>query len=126
MTAAQYKRKVSADREAWRDEMPPRCMNCLKPFGYFRWPEIHEILSKAQAHNNWGFRANYLLLCNQCHLGDGAVQDWPHAKQLALKRRADPKHFDLQEWLRRRNPNAMEYVTEAEVAEALCQTPIYI
>lgn len=116
MTKSQtYYRSVNADRNEWRDEMPQRCMACNKPFGWWRRPEIHEILSRAQAPNAWGFRANYLALCQPCH---GVIQNWPHAKQLALKERMDCFNYDLEEWLRRRNPNAMEYVTEAEVESA--------
>jgi hypothetical protein len=77
------------------------------------WLEVHEILSKADLPNRWWFRANALLLCNPCH------QELPSrgdAAQLAIKRRCDPAHYDLEEWLRRRNPAAMEYVTEEEVS----------
>lgn len=116
MTPAQsYYNSIKADRYDWRDEMPPKCMACGKPFRGFRWCEIHEILSRAQAPGAWGFRANYLALCNPCHQ---EVPSLGHAAQLAIKKRADPKHYDLDEWLRRRNPNAMDYVTEAEVEAA--------
>lgn len=121
MTAAEYYRSIKADRTSWRDEMPDRCMHCLKQFGHYtsdggyRWPEIHEILSRAQAPNAWGFRANYLKLCQLCHPKVAAL---PHSEQLAIKKLRDFWHYDLQEWLRRRNPNAMEYVTEDEVRRA--------
>lgn len=117
--AERYFRSIESDRTAWRDEMPPRCMACNHKFGWlgmaFLRPEIHEILSRAQAPNAWGFRANYLVVCQLCH---PEVQNMPHASQLAIKRRRDPKHFDLREWLRRRNPNAMEYVTDEDVRRA--------
>jgi hypothetical protein len=120
MNAQAYYRSVRADRNAWRDEMPQRCMKCRHKFsdhiGSLLWPEIHEILSRAQAPNNWGFRANYLLLCNKCH--HGWVPTASHAAQLSLKLACDKRHYDLREWLRRRNPNAMEYVTEDEVRRA--------
>lgn len=121
MNAQQYYRSIKRDRESWRDEMPQRCMRCWEKveLGTFRWPEIHEILTRGQAPNNWGFRANYLLLCNPCHLVHDPVQNWTHARQLGLKRLRDPKHYDLQEWLRRRNPRAMTYVTEDEVRRAM-------
>ena len=113
MTKSQaYYRSIEADRNAWRDEMPQRCMNCGRKIGW-PGPQVHEILSRAQAPNAWGFRANYLMLDQACHVRVAAMS---HAAQLAIKRRCDPRHYDLQEWLRRRNPNAMDYVTEAEVA----------
>lgn len=111
-----YKASVRKDRYAWRDEMPQRCMNCLKRFGGLRWPEIHEILTRGRAPNNWAFCANYLLLCNPCH---AEVGTWQDAEQLALKKRRDPAHYDLQLWLATRNPAAMQYVTEAEIEELI-------
>lgn len=125
MSAPSYYNSVRADREEWRAEMPQKCMKCgarlwqrdvLGRSVLPLWLEIHEILSRAQAPKSWGFRANYLLLCNPCHQFD--IPSMSHAAQLAIKKRADPKHYDLDEWLRVRNPNAMDYVTEAEVIEA--------
>ena len=120
MNATDYYAWNKVDRIEWRDAQKPVCMRCLRKFGWlqdsYRWPEIHEILSRAQAPNNWAFRANYLVLCNPCHASIGELS---HAQQLAIKLRRDPGNYDLQEWLRRRNPNAMEYVTEDEVRSAM-------
>ena len=117
MTKSQrYYQSIRADRNEWCDSMPPKCMRCGRPWHKFRWPEIHEILTRAQAPGAWGFRANYLALCNPCH---ALVQNMPHAEQLAIKKRADPKNYDLDDWLRRRNPKAMRYVTEEEVEACL-------
>ena len=120
MNATDYYAWNKLDRNDWRDEMPSRCMRCSRKFGwhpdYYRWPEIHEILSRAQAPNNWAFRANYLLLCNPCHASIGELS---HAEQLGIKMVRDPTHYDLQLWLERRNPAAMQYVTQEEVIESL-------
>lgn len=119
--ADSYYRKVNKDRMAWRDEMPDLCMYCrhregaYATDGGYRWFEVHEILSRAQAPNNWGFRANYLKLCQFCHPKVAAL---PHAEQLAIKKLRDRKHYNLDVWLKRRNPNAMEYVTEDEARRA--------
>lgn len=119
MNAEKYYQSIRADRDSWKRIQKPRCMHCHKPFGwnpdYYHWPEVHEILSRAQAPNNWGFRANYLLLDHNCHIEVAALS---HAEQLGIKLREDPEFYDLQEWLQRRNPNAMNYVTEDEVRRA--------
>lgn len=41
----------------------------------------------------------------------------PHAQQLAFKMLRDPEHYDLEEWLRIRDPElrAPERVTQQEV-----------
>lgn len=118
-----YYKSIREDRNAWKSEMPDRCMNCLRVPGRrergretVQWLEIHEILSRAHAPNAWWFRANGLLLCHWCH---PKVAGLSHAEQLAIKMRADPRHYDLREWLQRRNPNAMQYVTESEVRQFL-------
>lgn len=111
-----YYRSIKRDREAWRDEQKPRCMKCLKAFGGLRWPEIHEIEKRSQAPKSWGQRCNYLLLCNPCHWEmDDA--EWTHARQLALKFRMDPEHFDLAAWLAIK-PRPATYVTEDEIRRA--------
>lgn len=116
MNAREYYLTVKEDRLAWRESMPQRCMYCgsnFWPVGCIHlWPEVHEILSRAHAPNSWGFRANYLLLDSTCHAKVAALS---HAEQLAIKLRCDPDHYDLREWLIRRNIRAMEYVTQDEV-----------
>lgn len=115
-----YYKSIKDDRREWRDSMPEVCMHCRHRAGHYstdggyRWFEVHEILSRAQAPNAWGFRANYLKLCQLCHPKVAAM---PHAWQLALKKKRDAVHYDLDEWLRRRNPEAMAYVTVDEVLE---------
>lgn len=116
MTAQQYYRSIRKDREAWRDEMPPRCMRCRKKFDDWRWSEIHEIEKRSQAPKSWARRCNYLLLCNPCHWGMDEPE-WTHARQLALKRRMDPEHFDLVAWLAIK-PRPATYVTMDEIRRA--------
>ena len=123
MNAVEYYRSIKADRYAWADAMPDQCMNCLRSPGErsvrteaVLWLETHEICSRAHLPNAWAFRGNYLRLCHWCHTKVAAM---PHSVQLAIKLRADPVHYDLADWLRRRNPKAMKYVTEDEVRVAL-------
>lgn len=99
MTKSQaYYNSIKQDRYEWADERPQRCMRCLKEFRGFRWREIHEIERRSQAPNNWWHRCNGLLLCNPCHTDFDNATEWPHARQLALKRRMDREHFNLSEW----------------------------
>lgn len=120
--ASDYARQVDADREAWREETVDFCMWCGasggSSFGFNRL-QIHEIERKSHASGRWGVRCNYLLLCPKCH---GEVFDTlPHAHQLAVKLMNDPAHFDLDEWLRLRDPAllAPERVTLEEIVQYL-------
>ncbi len=116
MTAAdRYYLSIKQDRYDWRDDQPQRCMKCLKRFGGFRRPEIHEIERRAQAPKNWAQRCNYLLLCNPCHWDMDDAEQWPHARQLALKRRMDPVHFDMRLWLAIK-PRPETYVTLDDIS----------
>jgi hypothetical protein len=112
--AEQYHLRAQTDRRAWKHEQPSRCMFCsASP----QWPElqVHEIERRSQAPRTWAQRCNYLLLCQPCHAGQFATM--PHAKQLALKFVRDRSHYDLQEWLRIKDPigRAPDRVTQEEV-----------
>ena len=109
-----YARKHKADRDAWRDSMPQRCMWCGKVFHGRGRMEVHEILPRGRAAKSWAFRANYLLVHQECH---SEAAESPDAVQLACKLKYDPEHFNLTEWLERRNPNAMSYVTMEEIRQ---------
>ena len=63
------------------------------------------------------FRANYLWLSEEAHESEAIAISNRDSDifQLALKKLRDPEHFDLQEWLRIRNPDANEYITEEEI-----------
>jgi len=102
--ARQYYRENREDREGWRLEMPPQCMICgwKEHSGPYQWLETHEIERRSQAAARWAHRCNYLLLCNHCH--HERIPLMGHAEQLAYKLKADRDHFDLDSWLRLRDP----------------------
>lgn len=117
MTATEYYASIRASREAWRASVRQWCMLCDYPWNDL---EVHEIQSRSSAPTRWASECNYLLLCgfNGCH---AKVQNWSQAAQLALKLVRDPAHFDIQAWLRIRDPElrAPDRVTMAEIAEHL-------
>lgn len=123
MTAQQYYASIKADRDAWRQSQPQRCMRCLRAPGKvyagretILWLEVHEIEHRSQAPNNWWHRCSALLLCHYCHPKMGG-KEWPHARQLALKYRMDPANYDLAAWLAIK-PRPDTYVTEDEIRRA--------
>ena len=81
--------------------------------------QIHEIERRSHAAFRWGVRCNYLLACQPCHMGP--LDYAPHEQQLACKLLCDPDHFDLEEWLRIRDPElrAPERVTLRDVVRYL-------
>lgn len=93
-----YYNSIKEDRYEWRDSMSDRCMLCRNPLMGFRWAEIHEIERRSHAPNRWWHRCNGLVLCRICHDEMDNAATWPHSRQLALKRRMDPNHFDLEAW----------------------------
>ena len=119
--ASQYYQGNREDREGWRCEMPPSCMICdwYENSGQYRWLETHEIERRSHAPTRWAHRCNYLLLCNQCH--HERIPLMSHAEQLAFKWNRDRKHFDLDGWLRLRDPdlNAPNRVSMEDIGEYL-------
>ena len=119
--ADDYYASIRDDREEWRDSIDQACMWCGQdaPLNGF---EVHEIERRSHAAGNWGHRSNYLLTCHPCHMGplDNAVVA-PHAKQLACKLLCDPEHFDLEDWLRIRDPalRAPDRVTLRDIVRYL-------
>ena len=104
------------DRREWADEanrrMRGRCMGCgRKPQ---RQLHVHEIERRAHSPR-WAARCNYLLLCQECHAF--SFDCMGHSRQLAHKMICDPEHYDLQQWLRIRDPErlAPQRVVQAEV-----------
>ena len=88
----------------WRMSVPQVCMICgWESGGEYRWFETHEIERRSHAAGRWAHPCNYLLLCNQCH--NERIPLMKHAEQLAIKWQADPLHFDLDLWLRLRDPD---------------------
>lgn len=109
-----YERRNKPDRDAWRLDVPERCMWCgdgLSTVYGLNWFEIHEMLPRGRC-TRWSFRANFLLVHNVCH---SKAAESSAAAQLARKKHFDADHYDLHEWLKRRDARAMEYVTESEV-----------
>lgn len=105
-------------RVAWKLQAPARCMGCNSRWQDVGPLEIHEIERRSHSRN-WAHPCNYLLLCQECHAGKFATM--PHAQQLAHKLKYDPLHFDLDHWLRIRDPElrAPNRVTMDEIMEAI-------
>jgi len=91
-----------------------RVASLQTPYGL----EIHEIERRSHAPKRWANRCNYLLVCFACH--SDRIPFMLHAKQLNIKRRRDPEHFNLEEWLRIADPElrAPNRVTMEEIEEA--------
>jgi len=80
--------------------------------------ETHEMERKSQApHHAWATKENYFVACKKCHMDDLAAM--PHANQLAYKYIHDILHYNLESWLRIKDPElrAPNRVTEDEVME---------
>ena len=80
--------------------------------------ETHEMERKSQApHHAWAAKENYFCACKKCHMDDLAAM--PHAKQLAYKYIHDILHYDLNAWLKVKDPElrAPNRVMEDEVME---------
>ena len=107
-------------RDEWRISLPQLCMSCLGTGGY--WPlEVHEIERRSHAPKSWQHTCNYLLLCKTCHENQFATM--PHAEQMAVKARRDRMHFNLDAWLRLRDPDlaAPDRVTIEEITSAFAE-----
>jgi hypothetical protein len=112
-----YYKSVRVDRNGWRESHPQVCMRCgIRP-GFL---EIHEILRRSRCVN-WGFRANYLALCGNCHVYFDASNRETMTEALAIKKIRDPDHYDLNLWLRMRDERAMEFITDEEVERKISQ-----
>ena len=80
--------------------------------------ETHEMERKSQApYYAWAKEENYFRACKKCHMDELAAM--PHARQLAYKYIHDILHYDLESWLRIKDPElrAPNRVTEDEVME---------
>lgn len=95
------------ERVAWAVEtahrLRNRCMGCRGAWQHGL--QVHEIERRSHAPTRWAQPCNYLLLCPVCHGTDFATMC--HARQLAHKLYWDAGHFDLQTWLRIRDPELM-------------------
>lgn len=79
--------------------------------GRFRL-ETHEMLGGPLRHKSILEPACWVRGCNVCHPD---VQGTPLVFQLAVKKLNDPEHYDRLKVTLMKNPNAPEFVTEAEV-----------
>lgn len=120
----QYYESIRREREDWRASKNERCMVCGWPenggeWGQWKWLETHEMERRSRAPGRWAHPCNYLLVCNICH--NGPLAAMPHKTQLAYKLGEDPKDFDLEAWLRIRDPDlrAPRRVTMEEIREEL-------
>jgi hypothetical protein len=113
---SKYYAIVKDDRNQWRTEQEQQCMFCCASGLSL---EIHEIERRSHAKNRWGMRCNYLLLCGSCH--HRHFDTMAHSRQLAVKLVMDPEHFDLETWLKIRDPslNAPTRVTLRDIVEHL-------
>ena len=112
-----YYNSIKVYRREWKAKHPQKCMYCGDDKNPLKL-EIHEIERRSQATNKWWpiDGCNGLLLCNHCH--QTYFSSMPHVKQLAVKKKMDPVHYNLRMWLRIR-PRPLTYVTEYEVDVAL-------
>jgi len=56
------------------------------------------------------------VVCFRCHeFRLSSPAEWPEARQLAALRRSRPRDYDLEAYLRLKNPNAPTAITHAEV-----------
>lgn len=91
-----------------------RCMGCGVSAPWFGL-HVHEIERRSHAPTRWAHPCNYLLLCPRCHGTDFATMG--HARQLAHKLYWDAKNYDLDAWIRIRDPDltAPRRVLKSEV-----------
>jgi hypothetical protein len=109
-------------RIEWRLSVVEECMVCgwlMNSGGGFQWLETHEIERRSAAPTRWADPCNYLLVCNQCH--SERITLMSHAEQLAVKWKKDKQNFNLEDWLRLRDPDlrAPHRVTLEEIGEYL-------
>lgn len=84
-----------------------------------RWPttlQVHHIERRAHAiKSRYDIPENFFLTCLECH--NSALDIMPHPLQLNYKMKFDLEHYDLEKWLRIRDPElrAPDRVTQEEV-----------
>jgi hypothetical protein len=115
---AKYYASIKQSRVEWAQSKGGVCMACGDRGG-FTGLSIHEIERRSHASDRWACTSSYLLLCQQCH--EGPFASMSHVDQLAIKKVRDPSDYDLQKWLRIRDPElrAPRRITEEEVDEAV-------
>lgn len=101
-------------REEWIGNRS-HCHRCEKMWYQLQCSlETHEIVTRACNAKSPRELSTLLRLCGECHCDIHDYSKWPIARQLALKKRQDPEHYDRQRVnvLRGRAPDA---ITEEEV-----------
>jgi hypothetical protein len=105
------------DRMAWEMDAAGLSLTCWV-CGDRQATDTHEIERRSRAPKRWADRCNYFLTCRQCHQTVLAYRDEDsqpsHVRQLAIKRRHDPGHYDLDGW-HRLGDRPRSYVTAREV-----------
>jgi len=87
-----YAKIIEPGRRAWRERQIQRCMICHCA-GHVTL-DVHEMLTRGRFPTEWGFDANYLLLCRLCH-DRVHRENWTYLTQLVVKLDNDPESFDL-------------------------------
>tara|TARA_R110002020_G_scaffold176670_7_gene369037 strand:+ start:262 stop:777 length:516 start_codon:yes stop_codon:yes gene_type:complete len=102
------------DRRNWASEHDV-CWICGER-DYRGFPlETHEMERRSQAPTRWMQRCNYFRTCKICHMDK--LASMAHARQLSYKQARDPENYDLQAWLKIRDPDlhAPNRVTQEDV-----------
>ena len=108
--AKAYSLSAAPEKLEWRLTRFPACMLCGSEGGHFPLA-VHEIERRGHAPTRWANPANYILCCTSCH--EGPLATMP----LAWKSLKDSDNYDLQAWLRIKDPGlrAPNRVTQEEV-----------
>lgn len=96
-------------RSAWRQKFPATL-------------DVHEIARGGSRERAYQDRRAWLLLCREHHEDMDDADEWPVARQYALKKLCDPDHYD-RVWLNRCRDRADDAITEKEV-DAFMEGPL--
>jgi hypothetical protein len=114
-TQAERKRDAEAIRDKWRAEQPNECMWCGWTQASREWPNAisaksHEIVcGTATRQMCLAEPAALLVLCDRCHEAMHACSKASAVVMgLVVKKRADPKHYDLRKVVKIWKPDCTE------------------
>jgi len=102
-----------ADRRRWFDDLDSHeCWVCQSKNDI----QIHHIERRSQAPKRYDVPENLFLVCGDCHTAK--FHNRSHAWQLAVKLVWDSENFDLEKWLRIRDPElrSPDRVTLVDIA----------
>ncbi len=100
------------ERDDWK-LLNDQCMICGR-----QGSGCHEIACGAARTHALDEPGAWLMLCSACHVGRFGVHNyevWPIARQLAIKKMADPKRYNLKAVNMLRGRDAHTAITEEEV-----------